>query len=154
MNRTERDGSASCAPAYLAAVKGREDVNLAFGLNLDFARPAIEVGSHADAFDRARRQRLQPDRLPDPDGRGVEDSFGRGGPVLLAARDRLVGQRVLGAHHHDVAAPARDAADVGRERSVAALVARHLLPVDPDRGAVVDRAEMKQEALSLWRAET
>ena len=75
------------------------------------------------------------------------------GPVLLAARDRLVGKGVLGAHHDDVAMPARDAADVGRERGMAALVPRHLLPVHPDRGAVVDRAEMEQEALRLGRVE-
>src|ERR1700682_4389331 len=105
MNRIKRHGSASSAPAPLAAVKGREYVNLALGVNLDFDRAAIQVGGQPQAFDRARRQRLQPYRLPDPGGRGVEDSFGCGGPVLLAARDGLVGQRVFRGDDHHIASP-------------------------------------------------
>jgi hypothetical protein len=36
---------------------------------------------------------------------------------------------------------------------VAALVVRHLLPVDPHRGAIVDGAEVEEESLGVWSVE-
>ncbi len=147
MNRIEHDGAAAFAPAGLATVEGHKRFSLASSVNLDVHRSAVQVGCDPQVFYRARRQRLEPHRLPDPGGRGVEDPFGSGGPMLLSARDGPVGQRVLRADDHHVAPPARDAADVRRERGVAALVARHLRPVDPDRRPIVDGAEMEQQAL-------
>src|SRR5216683_1847365 len=117
----------------------------AFSLDVDCDGAGLSVRVDAEAGDRLFGQRLEPHGLPDA-GRGrVEDRLRLRGPVLLAARDRAVGERVLGAHNDLVVALARDSRYVRGEGRVPALVRGHLLPVDPDRGAVVDGAKMQQQ---------
>src|ERR1700687_5774711 len=89
----------------------------------------------------------EPHRLPDPRRGREEDRLGRLLPVLLPARDRLVGERVFGAHDELVVVLADHMPDVRGEGRVAALVARDLFPIDPDGGAVVHGSEVQQQTV-------
>src|SRR5258706_1713551 len=94
MNGIEHDGAATFAPSDLATVESRHGFSLASSIDLDVNGSPIQMRCQPKALDRSRRQRLQPNRLPDPTGRGVEDPLRRGGPVLFAAGEGLVGQQV------------------------------------------------------------
>src|SRR5690606_8772336 len=100
---------------------------------------------HVQLGDMVGRHRLEPHGLPDAGGPGVEDAA-VGHLYLIAVRrpsrvgpagdtvDQLLryraGQRV---------------GDVDGEPVVAAAVRGDLLAVDPDRGVVVDRAEVEHQ---------
>src|SRR5688500_19674564 len=58
-----------------------------------------QVGRPAQSADPARRQRLEPHRLPDPAGARVPDRVRLEQPVLLAARLREIERVVFGPHH-------------------------------------------------------
>src|SRR6266851_5861025 len=99
----------------LFAVQRDADGLAAFSLDVDRDGAGFGLRVNAETGDRLFGQRLEPHGLPDA-GRGcVEDRLRLGGPVLLAARDRAVGQRVLGAHNDLVAAVTRDSGYVGGE---------------------------------------
>src|SRR5207237_7462242 len=66
--------------------------------DFEVERPAGQVRPQPQALDVSRRKGLQPDRLPDPGGRRVEDAFGGLLPVLLAAREAEVGEGVPPPH--------------------------------------------------------
>src|ERR1700730_18413557 len=102
-----------------------------------------------------RRQRLQPDRLPDPSRGCVEDPFWFLAPVLLPARQGAVGRGVISAHDQLVVARTCNGADVGTEWRVASLVAGNLDIIEPDRRLVVDCTEMKHQPVRVrWREAT
>src|SRR6266571_3027943 len=111
-------------PAHDGAVESRDQLRLTLGLELEIDQPGCQVRPHPKAPDVARRQRLQPHRLPDARRRRVEDALRALGPVLLAARDGPVAERVYG-----------------------------LDVVDPDGAAVVDRPEMQEQAFCIGRIE-
>src|SRR6266571_8457500 len=140
-------------PAHDGAVESRDQLRLTLGLELEIDQPGCQVRAHPKAPDVARRQRLQPHRLPDARRRRVEDALRALGPVLLAARDRPVAERVYGLDDEHVVPSARDVRDVGGERAVAALMAGDLDVVDPDGAAVVDRPEMQEQAFCIGRIE-
>jgi len=70
-------------------------------------------------------------------------------PELLAARLGEIFRLILGADHDDllVAVGAQRPGDVGAERRLPALVRGDELPVKPDLRAIIDRAEVEQQAL-------
>jgi hypothetical protein len=83
----ERDAAVAGAlpAARESAVERHDHVHLAIRNDLDRDGSPFEVWQDAQAPDRARRQRLEPDGLPDPRRRRVEDALGDRFPVLLAA---------------------------------------------------------------------
>src|SRR6266508_5402710 len=135
------------------AVEHCDDLGRPLAVHLEIQRARDQVGPEPQPLEVAFPQRLEPDGLPDAGRRGVEDAFGCLGPVLLAAGQGPVGERIVGPDHDDVAAAPDGPADVDAERAVAALVARDLDVVDPDRGPVVDGAEVHEQAVGLGRLE-
>src|SRR2546430_60836 len=138
----------------IVAIEPDDHVGLAFAVELEVDGPGLEVRDEAQPADMSRRQRLEPYRLPDARRRRVEDPLRLFAPELLAAGDCPVGQRVVGAHDEDVVATPKAGGDVGAERRVPALVTRDLDVVHPDRGAIVDRPAMEDQALTRRRIES
>src|SRR5207249_11520677 len=99
-------------------------------------------------------QRLEPNRLPDPRGRRVEDPLRPAPPELLAAREGLVFEWVFGANDEHVVARPQRLCDLDAEGRVPALVASQLPIVDPHRGAIVDRTKVQGEPFSLRGVES
>src|SRR5258708_22249150 len=91
VNRVKHDGAGAFTPADLATIEGHTRFDLASSVDLDVHPSALQVGCEPQLLYGARRQRLAPHRLPDPGGRGVEDPFGSGGPLLPAPRGGSVG---------------------------------------------------------------
>ena len=155
-DRVQLDATSSghgCRATDIVAVEPDDYVGLAFAVELEVDGPGLEVRDEAQPADMSRRQRLEPYRLPDARCRRVEDPFRLFAPELLAAGDGLVRQRVLGAHDENVVAASKAGGDVGAERRVPALVTRDLEVVHPDRGAIVDRPAMQDQALTRRRIE-
>src|SRR6266850_96929 len=134
-------------------IESRHQLYPPLGVNAEFDGPGVEIRTDPKTLDVACGERLQPHRLPDTRSRCVEDRFRYLFPVLLAARDRLVGEWVLGAYNKQVVASPRHFAYIGAERRMAAFVPGDLDVVDPYGCAVVDRTEMQLHTFSLRRLE-
>src|SRR5437879_6126280 len=143
-------GKARPSAGDLTTQRG-DQLRLAVALDLEVDRAALEVGREAKPADMAPGQGLEPDRLPDPGRRCVEDALRDLLPVLLAARDGQIVERVFGADDEHVVAPAHDPSDVGAERDMPSFVAGNLHVVDPNSRAIVDRSEMQDAAFGLRR---
>src|SRR5205807_7300062 len=138
------------APGRLSLERnGHLDATVRFNLQLDGTR--LQVGRHPQAADAPLRQRLQPDRLPDPGGRRVPDLLRGTRPGLLPARDRRVPIRVVHLDDKLVVLPRGYPGQVGAEGRVAALVPGDQATVDPHLRPVVDRSEMKLQAAGRRR---
>ena len=157
----EQDEAAQLPPGHLVIVVGQQlvvrpdqaDVEpRALGHRAvqahDHLHPElIEIGRPADLGDRRFRHRLQPHGLPDAGRPVVPDRLQLLAPILLAARLPEVDRIVLRAHDHDLLGPVVEhGGDVGGKGRVPALVAGHEPPVDPDLSAIIDRAEVEEEA--------
>ena len=90
---------------------------------------------------------FEPHGLPDSSGAGIEDAAALGLPVLLAARDVAVFGRVFGADGEYLGADAgEEIGDIELNGDIAAFVLADEATVDPDHGAIVDGAEVEQDA--------
>ena len=153
----EPDAPPTCHPRPAAdnlAVEAGIELGAAIGVELEVDGASREVRIDAKSANVARRQRLEPNRLPDPRGRRVEDPLRPAPPELLAARDGLVFERVFGANDEHVVARPQRLCDVDAEGRVPALVASQLPIVDPHRGAIVDRTKVQGEPFSLRGVES
>src|SRR5262249_55899136 len=93
--------------------------------------------------------RLQPHGLPYAGGAGVKDTARLGLPVLLSPRDIAVRGRIFGAHRNRVAAGFEQRSNVKLEWRVPSRVLSGQLPVDPDRGPVIDGAEVEKDSTAF-----
>jgi hypothetical protein len=109
--------------------------------------PGGDVGGPAQLAHVGARHLLDPHRAPDAAGARVPDLVRLRLPVHLAARLVHVLRVVLGLHHDFEQRTVEVAADVDRERAVAAAVLDREAAVDPDPGAVVDGPEVQHQAL-------
>src|SRR5439155_20497703 len=83
---------------------------------VEFEAPLVQPRPQPDGRDMALRKRLQPDRLPDPGGRGVEDALRPLSPALFATRHRAVGCPIVGAHDNLVVTRTDRSPDVSAAR--------------------------------------
>jgi hypothetical protein len=113
--------------------------------------PGGDVGGPAQLAHVGARHLLDPHRAPDAAGARIPDLVRLRLPVHLAARLVHVLRVVLGLHHDLEQRTVQVAADVDRERAVAAAVLDREAAVDPDPGAVVDGAEVQHQALLARR---
>ena len=114
---------------------------------LDAHAASDEIGGELEIDDVGIGDRLEPDGLPDARRPVVPDGVRRGQPVLLAARLGDIEGLIFGTHHDHLLAVCGEAgSDIGTERGMATFVGGDEIAVDPHRGAVVDGAEMQQQA--------
>ena len=106
-----------------------------------------DVGPPGHACEVLPRNRLQPDRLPDPGRPAVPDRVRLELPVLLASRLAEIVGVVLGPH--DDVEVLFEGGHFDREGRVAALVRPDVDAADPHVRAVVDRAEMQKKGAAL-----
>src|SRR5204863_9463059 len=93
---------------------------------VEFEAPVVQPRPQPDGRDMALWKRLQPDRLPDPGGRGVVDALRSLSPELFATRNREVGCRIVGAHDNLVVTGSDRRRDVRAELRMIDVVACHL----------------------------
>ncbi len=108
--------------------------------------------SPADAFYVSRRNAFEPYGLPDTGGARIPHRVRLKLPVLFAAR---LGElmRIIVRHHRNglLFCILQGKRDVCPERCVPALVARDEASVQPHARVIIDRAEVKQDALTFGR---
>src|SRR3954470_881496 len=120
---------------------------LAVDPRLDANLPAREIRREGDAKNARGGHALHPHRLPDAARAWIPDRMRLELPVLLAARLGEIVRIVFRADHdfaRRVAGEKRS--DVDGEGCVAAVMRAGDHTIDPDLGAVIDRAEVEQPA--------
>jgi hypothetical protein len=102
----------------------------------------------AQRADRDGGNLFKPDGLPDAGGARIPDRVRFQLPILLAARLCQVVGIVLGAHNQCLrTAAAQIIGNIDLERRVAAFMAGEQRAVEPDRRAIIDRAEVQDQPL-------
>lgn len=96
------------------------------GLDLEVEAQSLEVRGEAQGGDVAFRHPLQPDRLPDPGGAGVEDAPGLPQGLLAPGGFRVQGV-VLGPHQ-DLHGPFQEGGEVQAEGGVPPSCSRTRTP--------------------------
>ncbi len=106
----------------------------------------LQQRRHAQLADANRRDRFEPDRLPDTGRAEVVAAPRDTGTGLFAARLVSV-LPVFHPQHQTVDALPQIRSDIQGKRHVPALIVAGFLTIDPDRGAVIHRSEMQQQVL-------
>ena len=130
----------------LRAVKLRHGDLLAFDLRLDLHLAAVIARGDAQGTDIACRHSLHPHGLPDPALGRIPDAAALA--LLLAAGMAAALGSVADAHRDAQALALRRLGHLRRKGQIAAHMAGHLPVVDPDRGNLIHRPEMEQQALA------
>src|SRR6266550_281012 len=99
--------------AHHGTVERDHEIDNAGRFNFDVDGSIVEIGHKPQALYRSLGYRFQPDRLPDPCSRRVEDALRIFRPVLLTARDGFIRERVFGANDDDVVASPGETGDIG-----------------------------------------
>ncbi len=112
--------------------------------------PALHIRRPPNEANPRGGNALQPHGLPDPGGAGIPNRVRLQLPILLAAGLREIGRVVFGPDH-DGLRPLwqKVVGDVRKKGRIAAGVFGREFAVDPNPGAVIDRAEMQDQSLAI-----
>ena len=124
----------------------RVRVLISHNLRRNINSRTVEIGRYAKILDVRLRHRLKPHGLPDAALRGIPYAAAAG--LLLAAAVEAAVGIVRDADGYEHTAVLYGVGDVRREWQVAADMAHDLHRVHPYRRALVDRAEVQNDALA------
>src|SRR6185369_10794200 len=105
---------------------------------------SFSVSDHAQLFDSDRRNRFEPNGLPDSGGAIVVDTFRQSGVRLFTARLFRV-LTIFDAQRQSIHTRLEIRRDIKLKRNVTAAVVAHFPTVHPNRTSVIDGAEVEQQ---------